>query len=116
MQLYLEPEQREAMLQTLTEEGSISNMEIELVRPDGRTLWVRENVRAVCDDDGRLLYLEGTVEDISDRWWSEQRRRLQQETSRVLESAGSVAEARSDDPEGDLRAARVGHGRGVGCR
>ena len=91
---YVREDDRESMLRRIEAEGSIANLEIELVRADGRTLWVRENVRAVRDEEGQILYLEGTVEDISDRWWSEQRRRLQQATSAVLEKAESVAEAR----------------------
>ncbi|RYD73689.1 MAG: PAS domain S-box protein, partial [Verrucomicrobiaceae bacterium] len=93
-QLYVEPEQRSALLKTLRGGDVVSNLEIEIVRADGRTIWVRENVRAVRDQRGELLYLEGTVEDVSDRWWNEQRRRLQYATARVLERAASVAEAR----------------------
>ena len=57
-------------------------------------IWLRENVRAVRDAGGALLYLEGTVEDVSAHWWSEQRRRLQYATTRVLGDAATVAEAR----------------------
>jgi PAS domain S-box-containing protein len=93
-QLYVEPEQREALIGAMQQEDIISDFEVEVLRADGRTMWIRENVHAVRDEAGQLLYLEGTVEDISDRWWSEQRRRLQFATARVLEKAGSVAEAR----------------------
>ncbi len=93
-QLYAEPEQREALMQALQREDVISNFEAEVVRADGRVIWIRENVHAVRDSTGKLLYLEGTVEDISDRWWNEQRRRLQYATARVIERAESVAEAR----------------------
>ncbi|HEV7404537.1 MAG TPA: PAS domain S-box protein [Chthoniobacteraceae bacterium] len=94
MQLYVEVGQREELLKALQEEGVVSNMETEVVRADGHAMWIRENVRAVKDDQGNLLYLEGTVVDISDRWWSEQRQKLQVATSHVLESTLSVAEAR----------------------
>jgi PAS domain S-box-containing protein len=93
-QLYVEPEQREALILALQKDDVITNFEAEVVRADGRTIWIRENVHAVRDDAGKLLYLEGTVEDISDRWWSEQRRRLQYATARVIEKAANVAEAR----------------------
>jgi PAS domain S-box-containing protein len=90
-QLYVDPSQREALLATLREEGMVSNFEFEVQRADGRTIWLRENVRAVRDEQGELRYLEGTVEDVTDRWWSEQRRRLQFATARVLADAKSVA-------------------------
>jgi two-component system, cell cycle sensor histidine kinase and response regulator CckA len=93
-QLYVEQRQRTALLEALRQEDFVSNFEIEVIRADGRTLWIRENVHAVRDASGQLLYLEGTVEDVSDRWWGEQRRRLQFATARALERAASVAEAR----------------------
>ena len=93
-QLYADPAQREALFQALNVEDAVSNFEIEVVRADGRTLWLRMNVRAVRDADGKLMYLEGTVEDISTRYWGEQRQRLQEATARVLGEAASVVEAR----------------------
>ncbi len=93
-QLYVDPEQREALLEALKEEDVVSNFEFEAVRADGRVVWLRENVRAVRDEKGVLLYLQGTVEDVSDRWWSEQRRRLQYATTRALTEAATVAQAR----------------------
>jgi PAS domain S-box-containing protein len=93
-QLYVDPAQREALLEALREEDVVSNFEFEVHRADGRIIWLRENVRAVRDASGALLYLEGTVEDVSAHWWGEQRRRLQYATTRVLGEAASVAEAR----------------------
>jgi PAS domain S-box-containing protein len=93
-QLYVDPAQREALLAALQAEDVVSNLEFEVVRADGRTIWLRENVRAVRGESNELLYLEGTVEDVSDRWWAEQRRRLQYATARVFNEAASLAEAR----------------------
>lgn len=93
-QLYVEPHERQALLVALLEADVISNFEMEVVRADGRAMWIRENIRAIRDESGNVLFLEGTVEDVSHRWWSEQRRRLQYATARVLEKAASVAEAR----------------------
>ncbi|MEO8354270.1 MAG: PAS domain S-box protein, partial [Chthoniobacteraceae bacterium] len=93
-QLYVEQKQRSALLLALLEEDVISNFEFEVERADGRSIWLRENIRAVRDENRRVKYLEGTVEDISDRWWAEQRRRLQFATSRALNEAATVADAR----------------------
>lgn len=93
-QLHVDASQREALLDALREEDVVSNFEFEVTRQDGRTVWLRENVRAVRGDGGEILYLEGTVEDISDRWWSEQRRRLQLATARALSESATLAEAR----------------------
>ena len=94
MQLYVDASQREALLHALQEEEIFSNFEFEVVRVDGRVIWVRENVHAVRDERGKVLYLEGTVEDISSLWWGEQRRRLLYNASRVVGDAASVEEAR----------------------
>ncbi len=93
-QLYVDPSQRQALLAALQNEAVVSNFEFEVIRADGRTIWVRENVHAIRDESGQLLYLEGTVEDVSDLWWGEQRRRLQYALSRVLGDAATVEEAR----------------------
>lgn len=93
-QLYVEPEQRRALIDTVLADGSVTKYEVEVMRADGRTMWIRENVRVIRNERGEALYLEGSVEDISAHWWGEQRRRLQQATSRVLDKAASVAEAR----------------------
>ncbi len=93
-QLYVDPSQRDALLEALREEDVVSNFEFEVTRTDGRVIWLRENVRAVRDEKGEIQYLEGTVEDISDRWWSEQRRRLQFATARALSESATLAEAR----------------------
>ncbi|HYR58706.1 MAG TPA: PAS domain S-box protein, partial [Chthoniobacteraceae bacterium] len=93
-QLYVDPSQRLALFEALKEADIVSNFEVEVIRVDGRTIWARENVRAVKDSAGRLLYLEGTVEDISGKWWAEQRRKLHYDAARVLSEAASVDEAR----------------------
>jgi len=93
-QLYVDPSQRQALLDALRYDDVVSNFEFEVVRLDGRTMWVRENVHAVRDENGTLLYLEGTVEDVSGLWWGEQRRRLHYATARVLGDVKTVAEAR----------------------
>jgi len=93
-QLYVAPAQREALFAALQESNIVTNFDIELLRVDGRTIWVRENVRAVRDENDCLLYLEGTVENISAQWWSEQRQRLLYATARLLSESTSVEEAR----------------------
>lgn len=47
------------------------NHEIEVVRKDGKKIWVNENIRAVKDDGGKILYFEGSIEDITQRKESE---------------------------------------------
>ncbi len=64
---YLTPEGR-ILWQTLMErDGVVRNFETQLRRADGSIVWVEENSRAVHGGDGRVLYYEGSFEDIAER-------------------------------------------------
>lgn len=56
---------------TLGEEVEFLNHEVEVVRKDGKKIWVSENIRAVKDENGKVLYFEGSIEDITQRKESE---------------------------------------------
>ncbi len=47
--------------------GEVHGLESAWKRKDGTTIFLRESARAVRDDDGKILYYEGTVEDITER-------------------------------------------------
>ncbi len=65
--LYVDPPDRERMRQRLESEGEMSDFEVCWRRYGGQLIWLRMNVRAVRDPQGRLLYNEGSVEDITER-------------------------------------------------
>jgi PAS domain S-box-containing protein len=65
-QLYTDPEVRRECVRIVEERGH-GSFEIAIRRRDGSTGWVFNNVRAVHDAQGRTLYYEGFVEDITDR-------------------------------------------------
>ncbi len=64
-QLYVDTRRRDDFIQTLKEKGVVFQFESAVYRKDGRVIWISENARAVHDEDGQLLYYEGTVEDIT---------------------------------------------------
>ncbi|MFM7102639.1 MAG: PAS domain S-box protein, partial [Verrucomicrobiota bacterium] len=66
-QLYVDPERRREFGRMLQEHDQIENFESQVYRKDGEVIWISENARAVRDEQGRLLYYEGTVEDITER-------------------------------------------------
>jgi PAS domain S-box-containing protein len=66
-QLYVDPAVRDEYLRILTEQGWVAGFEDELRRPDGSTVWLKSNTRAVRDANGQLLYLEGMCEDVTER-------------------------------------------------
>ena len=71
-QLYVAPGRRNEFVRLMQERGVITGFESEVRRRDGSTIWISENVRAVTDNQNRLLYYEGTVEDVTARKHQEQ--------------------------------------------
>tara|TARA_B100000678_G_scaffold153252_1_gene127993 strand:+ start:2109 stop:5243 length:3135 start_codon:yes stop_codon:yes gene_type:complete len=63
-QLYVEPKQRDLFLKLIQQQGRIEQFESEIFRRDGSRIWISETVRTVRDESGRVLYYEGTVQDI----------------------------------------------------
>ncbi len=88
-QLYVNPADRTAMLELVTTVGGANNAETLFRRADGRTLRVSVNVKAVRDKEGKLLCLEGTVEDITERKRHERERDLTVEFLRLMQEAGN---------------------------
>ena len=66
-ELYVDPIRRAAFVQRMRDHGAISGFESEVYRRDGTTIWISESCREVRSTDGRLLFYEGSVEDISKR-------------------------------------------------
>ncbi len=71
-QLYVEPNRRAEFVSRLQEHNDVYRFESAVYRKDGSITWISENARAVLDDMGRLLYYEGTVEDITERKLAEE--------------------------------------------
>ncbi|MEE3716362.1 EAL domain-containing protein [Tumidithrix elongata RA019] len=66
-QLYVDPQRRIEFVETLRAQDVIWRFESQVRRKDGTKIWISENARAIRDAQGRLLYYEGTVEDITER-------------------------------------------------
>jgi PAS domain S-box-containing protein len=64
---YARPGRREEFLALLGQQNQVTNFESEVVRPDGTLIWVSENVRAVRNGAGGLLYVQGLVADVTAR-------------------------------------------------
>lgn len=66
-QLYVDSRKRAEFIEEMARAGMVSNFEAQIKRKDGQIIWISENAREVRDDEGVLLYYEGTVEDITAR-------------------------------------------------
>ncbi len=65
--LYLDPADRDRWREQADREGIARDFEISLRRPDGKIIRVRNTVRAVRDPAGKVLYYEGSLEDITEK-------------------------------------------------
>ena len=72
---------RETFRAKIEHEGETRGVESQWKRLDNSVLFVRENAKVVRDATGRILYFEGTVEDITERRLAEER--LQQSEARL---------------------------------
>lgn len=66
-QHYVHPQRRRLFKKLISEKGVVQGFELQAYRKDGTTIWTSENVRAVRDENGSVLYYEGIVEDITQR-------------------------------------------------
>ncbi|GAB7022032.1 PAS domain-containing sensor histidine kinase [Salidesulfovibrio brasiliensis] len=64
-QLYCDAEDRERVFSVLRSQGVVKDFETRMRRKDGSVIWVEFNCRSEKDTDGRTLYLEGKLTDIS---------------------------------------------------
>ncbi len=69
--LYTEPERRRELISLLGRFGRAENFEARSRRKDGSIHWISINARLVRDKDGKPLYHEGTMRDITKRKESE---------------------------------------------
>lgn len=69
--IYMEPAQRADWLRRMATEGVILDFDVQLSRPDGTTIWVRDSARAVRDENGDIEYYEGSLIDVTDKFEAE---------------------------------------------
>lgn len=64
---YCDAGRRAQFIQELLAQGRVVDFVSQVYRHKTRErIWIREHAHQVCDDQGRVLYFEGTVQDITD--------------------------------------------------
>ncbi|HLO87891.1 MAG TPA: PAS domain S-box protein [Nostocaceae cyanobacterium] len=66
-QLYVNPQRRAEFVRLIEEKGIVADFESQIYRRDGSIVWISEKAYGVRDEQGKLLYYEGWIEDITKR-------------------------------------------------
>ena len=71
-QLYVNPEDRDAITASILEQGEVLGREVQFRRKDGRKIWVSISARMVRDESGAPLCIEGYLVDITEQRLAEE--------------------------------------------
>lgn len=87
--LYVNPEDRLRWQALMEREGLVRDFEAQFYRNDGTIIWLDDTARAVRDEQGRVLYYEGSLEDVT------KRKRAEAELQKYQEHLEDLAEERT---------------------
>jgi two-component system sensor histidine kinase/response regulator len=65
--IYVDPGRRAEFVKLMEASEVITGFEAQVYRKDGTIIWTSEKARKVRDENGKFLYYEGFVEDITER-------------------------------------------------
>jgi len=107
-QIYVNPDERFEFLRILHKKGSITDFEVQLKRKDGNVFWASINARCVYDENGNILYHDGTSEDITSRKQAEEElkhtlEKLRKSLIGTIQALSSTVETRDPYTAGHQR-------------
>jgi diguanylate cyclase (GGDEF)-like protein/PAS domain S-box-containing protein len=88
---YKNIEDREALLAALRAQQLVRNFEVEMVRPDGKTVWALISARLAEGSDGKTI-IEGILIDNSEKRDAEEKLRKSRERFRYLANHDSLTD------------------------
>jgi PAS domain S-box-containing protein len=94
--VYVDPEERVRWQALMEQEGVVRDFEEQVRRYDGTVIWLNDTARAVRDEQGQVLYYEGSLEDITERKKFEEEIRRQKDYFEALFVNNPVAVLTAD--------------------
>lgn len=91
LQLYVNPERHSDFLRLLEDRGTVQEFEVRFFRKDKSIAWISMNARAARNSKGDILYVEGTIQDITDRKMLESMLVQAQKMEAIGTLAGGIA-------------------------
>jgi len=82
--LYWEPQERSAFIQEITKNGLVRNKELYLKRKNGQSLWGSVTAKAKFDINKNIEWIDGVIEDITERKKIEEELRKSEEIHRAV--------------------------------
>ena len=89
-QHYANPDERKTFVDLIRKNGRIENFVHQVFRKDGEKIWVSTNARAVKDENGRIIYYEGTHENVTKRKQAEEELRKNEEMLKSVFRAAPI--------------------------
>jgi PAS domain S-box-containing protein len=87
-ELYADPADRDAILAALRRDGHVVRREVRLKRKDGQLVWGSTTADALYDAEGRLLLVEGLVDDVTEH---KRMQELMIQTEKMMSVGGLAA-------------------------
>ncbi len=82
--------ERKLFLEQIERDGEVKGLESAWTSKDGLEVFLRESAKAICDANGRTLYYDGTVEDITERKMAEAALSESEISFRTLSDSGQA--------------------------
>jgi PAS domain S-box-containing protein len=90
-QLYVDPSNRDELVHLIQTQEVVTGFETQLYRKDGSVIWISLNVRVLHDTSDRVMALEGTLLDITERKRAEEEIKKERDgAQKYLDIAGVI--------------------------
>jgi PAS domain S-box-containing protein/putative nucleotidyltransferase with HDIG domain len=100
-QLYAHSEQRAQTIKRMEQQDLIENEELQFIRKDKSLIWASLTIQAIRDEQGKTLYFEGLMEDITSRRNSVEQ--LRKALGGTIQAIASVVETKDPYTAGHQR-------------